>query len=215
MIKDGKGKRSCLLDGEKGSVNSKTIVYSWGMEKSEGSQHSLEASSCGEFISVCSVWEIVHLPKLYSGTQAEDNQCLCDLCDQDLISRNYQKKHMKIHTKENLYKCALCGKGFISRNHLKRNMKGHAIHIHVLCVSRNSSPSTTKIDALTVILGTSISLFCLISKNTVVFFLQLAPTNSALLALSADKKHHGNTLLHKIGNAQLFTAGETCIKLFG
>ena len=38
-IKDGKGNRSCLLDGEKRSVNAKTRVYSCGMEKSNGSQH--------------------------------------------------------------------------------------------------------------------------------------------------------------------------------
>ena len=33
VIKDGKGKRSCLLDGEKRSVHAKATVYSWGMEK--------------------------------------------------------------------------------------------------------------------------------------------------------------------------------------
>ena len=33
VIKDGKGKRSCLLDGEKRSVHAKARVYSWGMEK--------------------------------------------------------------------------------------------------------------------------------------------------------------------------------------
>ena len=38
VIKDGKGKRSCLLDREKRSVHAKARVYSWGMEKSVGSQ---------------------------------------------------------------------------------------------------------------------------------------------------------------------------------
>ena len=38
-IKDGKGKISCLLDGEKISVHAKTRGDSWEMEKSEGSQH--------------------------------------------------------------------------------------------------------------------------------------------------------------------------------
>ena len=33
VIKDGKGKKSCLLDGEKRSVHAKATVYSWGMEK--------------------------------------------------------------------------------------------------------------------------------------------------------------------------------------
>ena len=33
VIKNGKGKRSCLMDGEKRSVNAKIRVYSWGMEK--------------------------------------------------------------------------------------------------------------------------------------------------------------------------------------
>jgi len=37
-IKDGKGKRSCLLDGEKRSVHAKARGDSWEMEKSEGSQ---------------------------------------------------------------------------------------------------------------------------------------------------------------------------------
>ena len=37
-IKDGKGKRNCLLDGEKGSVHSKARGDSLEMEKSEGSQ---------------------------------------------------------------------------------------------------------------------------------------------------------------------------------
>ena len=39
LVKYGKGKRSCLLDREKRSVHAKARVYSWGMEKSEGSQH--------------------------------------------------------------------------------------------------------------------------------------------------------------------------------
>ena len=38
VIKDGKGKRSCLLYGEKRSVHSKARGYSLEMEKSEGSQ---------------------------------------------------------------------------------------------------------------------------------------------------------------------------------
>ena len=39
VIKDGKGKISCLLDGEKRSFHAKARVYSWGMDKSEGSQY--------------------------------------------------------------------------------------------------------------------------------------------------------------------------------
>ena len=35
VIKDGKGKRSCLLDAERRGVHAKARVYSWGMEKSE------------------------------------------------------------------------------------------------------------------------------------------------------------------------------------
>ena len=46
------------------------------------------------------------------------------------------------------------------------------IHIHVLCVLRNSHPSTTQ----RVILGNSISLFCLISKNIVGFFFSATTT---------------------------------------
>ena len=48
VIKDGKGKRSCLLDGEKISVHTKARVYCMGMEKSEGqydpdpTEHSME-----------------------------------------------------------------------------------------------------------------------------------------------------------------------------
>ena len=38
VIKDGKGKRSCLLDGENRSVHAKAREDSWEMEKSEGSQ---------------------------------------------------------------------------------------------------------------------------------------------------------------------------------
>ena len=37
-IKDGKGKKSCLLDGEKRSVNAKARGDSWEMEKAEGGQ---------------------------------------------------------------------------------------------------------------------------------------------------------------------------------
>ena len=37
-IKDGKGKGSCLLDGEKRSAHAKARGYSWEMKKSEGSQ---------------------------------------------------------------------------------------------------------------------------------------------------------------------------------
>ena len=40
-IKDGKGKRSCLLGGEKRSVHAKARGDSWEMEKSEGSQQCL------------------------------------------------------------------------------------------------------------------------------------------------------------------------------
>ena len=38
VIKNGKGKRNCLLDGEKRSVHSKARGDSLEMEKSEGSQ---------------------------------------------------------------------------------------------------------------------------------------------------------------------------------
>ena len=34
VIKNGKGKRNCLLDGEKRCVHAKARVNSWGMEKS-------------------------------------------------------------------------------------------------------------------------------------------------------------------------------------
>ena len=37
-IKDGKGKRSCLLDGEKRSVHGKAKGDSWEIEKSKGNQ---------------------------------------------------------------------------------------------------------------------------------------------------------------------------------
>ena len=37
-INDCKGKRSCLLDGEKRSVYAKERGYSWELKKSEGSQ---------------------------------------------------------------------------------------------------------------------------------------------------------------------------------
>ena len=35
VMKEGKGKRSCLLDEENRSVHAKAKVYSWGIEKSE------------------------------------------------------------------------------------------------------------------------------------------------------------------------------------
>ena len=74
-------------------------------------------------------------------------------------------------------------------------------HIHVLSVSRNSSLSTTQRDIETWIMGNSISLFGLISKN-------YRKKYSALVTSTADKKHHGNTLLHKVCNTELFAAGE-------
>ena len=39
VIKNIQGKRSCLLDAEKGTAHVKARGDSWGMETSEGSQH--------------------------------------------------------------------------------------------------------------------------------------------------------------------------------
>ena len=150
---------------------------------------------------------------------AGDNQYICALCDQELISRNYLKRHMKIHTKDNSYKCALCGEGFISRNHLKKRMKGHAIYNPyqcALCLEKFISINHQK-SALTVILGNSISVFCLISKNMVGYFflVQLLPKIFSFAnVISRQKISWENSLLHKVGNTQFFSASRTGIKLF-
>ena len=47
VIKVGKGKRSCLLDGGKGFVHVKESDDSWGMENVKGSQrHKISSLPC-------------------------------------------------------------------------------------------------------------------------------------------------------------------------
>ena len=57
-----------------------------------------EESCWGESISLCSVWQMIHLKK-------------------------QQKRHTKSHAEKNLYPCALCGEDIVSWKHLKGHIE--------------------------------------------------------------------------------------------
>ena len=89
-----------------------------------------------------------HYMKKHMNLHPVENSYKCALCGKLFISTNHKQRHMKSHAGDNPYLCALCNHKLISRNYQQRHMKGHLwiIHIHVLCVSKNSSSSTTKRD---------------------------------------------------------------------
>ena len=68
-----------------------------------------------------------------------DNPCICALCNQELISRNYQQRHNTGHNMEYPYPCGLCFKEFISINHpnIHTNMNTGKFNITVCLISKN------------------------------------------------------------------------------
>ena len=140
-----------------------------GIHPHEPQKETHKDSYCGESITLWSVW--YHL-----NSYASKITYHCALCDIGFTFSHCMKKHMKLHTVENSYQCALCGKWFISWNNKQWHIKSHAgdnpyicalcnqdsspettyrdtwkvmlwiVCIHMPCVSRNSSSSTTQRD---------------------------------------------------------------------
>ena len=110
---------------------------------------------------------------------------------------------MKSHDGDNTYLCALCNQELISRNYPQRHNKGHAMYNPYPCalffkefISINHPKRHINMN--------NAKFYIIVLFNIQELLQEIFSFGNVI----GRQKHHGNTLLHKDCNTQLFAAGE-------